>query len=220
MTQPKRRRDWLKNWNRYCRPMLPKWTMLIWGAVLVASAVVIALILALAGSDWRGQHMHEVLIAFAGAVLAAIFQISAAYHARVSHFLECSSRCNATYAKLNGLLKEPSRKSRPTGPRVNDEPSDPVIDYFNLCAEEHLMHKMGVIPDFVWDVWCAGIHDMALEEHVRKAWDKEKQAKNDYYGFDLEQTVLWHHKAHGLACGNCEQCPLRPMIERAILVAA
>ena len=184
--------------------MLPKVTMFIWIIVLVLSGI---LILAFA-------RRAEYLIAFVGAFLAAIFQIWAAYHARVSHFLECFSRCNKSYSDLNGRLVSPSQA------RDDMAEEKAIIAYFNLCAEEYLMHKMLVIPGFIWDVWQAGIHDKALDKPIQNAWEKEKKAECDYYGFDLEQTILEHHKVHGRECKNSDHCPLAEVIARASLAAA
>jgi hypothetical protein len=152
--------------------MLPKLWILVWVVVVCLGIVCL----------WPFWSVN-VAIAVLASVLAAIFQIWAAYHAKVSHFLECFSRCNKTYAKLNEQLWK-------TPP-----PQDAIIDYFNLCAEEYLMHKMGVIPNFVWDVWCAGIHDCACQGPIKAEWDKEMKKNLDYYGFDLEKTSRKHHKA-------------------------
>lgn len=197
------RHNWgqLKNLYRYCGPML-QLTMKIWVASLIACFILIMVF-------GRGDHLHEFLIALGGAVLAAIFQVSVAYHARVSHFLECFSRCNASYAELNGRLE--NRTKHAVFPTPNKELNDAVIDYFNLCAEEHLMHKSGVIPDEIWEVWCAGIHDLARKKLIRNAWVEEKKARNEYYGFDLEQIMGEHHKARGNECGKRLDCPWFPM---------
>jgi hypothetical protein len=209
MTQPKLKPERSKNW--YWRHMLPK-SAFIWTFILASAVLVLTF-----GRAWR----VEVAIALLVAGLAAIFQISAACHAKVSHFLECFARCNEAYAKLNGLLRQPSPSTRAcNGLAADDGPDDAIIDYFNLCAEEYVMQKMGVIPDFVWDVWRAGIHDRALKEHILNGWDKEKKAKCDYYGFDLEQTILEHHKAHGRECEKRDNCPLGQVIARASLTAA
>lgn len=162
---------------KYVWSMLPKFACISW--IIILALAILGLTL---GSAWG----VEFVIALLGAVLAAIFQITTAYHAKVSHFLECFSRCNESYAKLNGRLIRACN-----GPAVDNGPNDAIIDYFNLCAEEYLMHKMGVIPDFVWDVWRAGMHDWGLKPPIHKAWDKEKNC--GYYGFDLGRIVGQHH---------------------------
>jgi hypothetical protein len=179
----------LKYWWR----MLPK-SAFIW-IFIVALAIILVLTF---GRAW----LVELGFALLGAVLAAIFQISTAYHAKVSHFLECFSRCTESYAKLNERLIRACN-----GPAVDNGSNDAIIDYFNLCAEEYLMHKMGVIPRFVWDVWRRGIHDWALEKNIQNAWEKEKKKKCDYYGFDLRQIMKDHHDAHGRECKERDHCP-------------
>ena len=82
------------------------------------------------------------------------------------------------------------------------------------------MHKMGVIPDFVWDVWREGIHGLALKEHIHESWIEEKKAKCDYYGFDLEQIIREHHQAHGRECEKRDSCPCAQVIARTSRAAA
>jgi hypothetical protein len=163
---------------------------------------------------WHSWGLAFGQTGFALGLLAAgggaIFQISTAYHAKVTHFLECFSRCNAAYAKVNGLLGPPPPKL----PGMNDGPSDAIIDYFNLCAEEYLMRKMGVIPGFVWDVWRAGIHERVHKDDLKAAWDYEvKAARKEgvkagclYYGFNLEQIMKEHHETHEGKCEKIGSC--------------
>lgn len=146
-------------------------------------------------------------VEFAFALVGAVLAAWTAYHARVSHFLECFSRCNKSYARLNGQLGLPSRLIHASGGPIADErPSDAILDYFNLCAEEYLMQKMGVIPDFVWDVWLSGIHDCAHQDHIKAAWDSEMKANCNYYGFDLRKLMRKHHVLHAGECGNRKHC--------------
>jgi hypothetical protein len=192
--------------------MLPTGTILIWTIVLALVILVLTF-----GRAWR----PEFAIALLGAVLAAIFHISGAYRAKVSHFLECFSRCNESYAKLKGRLRQqPNPNQNKRTPTAADDPGEAIIDYFNLCAEEHLMYKMRVIPDFVWRVWCAGIHDWATSDQIKTVWDREQEAKCDYYGFDLGQIMREHHKSHGNECGNRSNCPWDRMTVRASLAPA
>jgi hypothetical protein len=190
------------NWER----LKYGWRMLPMSAFIWASIIIIALTILVWTFD-RAWPL-ELEIALLGAILAAIFQISTGYHAKVSHFLECFSRCNKSYAELNERLRQPSPTIRAcNGPAVHNGPSDAIIDYFNLCAEEYLMHKMGVIPHFVWDVWRKGIHGLALKKHIHDAWIEEKKANCDYYGFDLEKIMREHHEAHGRECKERDHCP-------------
>ena len=209
MIQPKRKPERSKNW--YLRRMLPK-RGIIWLIVVALSALLIP--------SFDLSRRPEFVLALVIAVLAGIFKFFSAYHAKVSNFLECFSRCNKAYANLNGRLKQPASQDLDSKHQAADpDPDDAIIDYFNLCAEEHLMHKMGVIPNFVWDVWQTGIHDKAIDKHILNAWDKEKKAACDYYGFDLERAIWEHHKAHGRECENRDKCPLSQVIARSSLAA-
>jgi len=218
MIKPKLKPKWLKRLYRnakqwYCDKLFPK-SILVWLCAISATALILTF-----SHAWRAEWAFVVF----GAVLAGIFEVSSAYHARVSHFLECFSRCNESYAmvKRNGLLRLPSPQVQGCiGPGANDGSSDVIIDYFNLCAQEYLMYKMGVIPVKVWDVWRAGIHDCARQDHLKAAWDQEMKANCHYYGFDLEQIILEHHQAHGRECEKRDSCPCAQVIARTSRAAA
>jgi hypothetical protein len=199
MIQPELKPERSKNW--YWWRMLPKPVVLL--IVILASGILVL-------TFWR--------VDFAVALLGVVLAAWTAYHAKVSHFLECFSRCNRAYADVNARLRKPASEEQ----HRNHPDIDPgaTTDYFNLCAEEYLMYKMGVIPRFVWDVWQAGIHDKALDKPIQNAWGKEKEAKCDYYGFDLEQIIWEHHKAHGRECEKRDNCPLGQVIARGSSAAA
>jgi predicted nucleic acid-binding Zn finger protein len=109
--------------------------------------------------------------------------------------------------RLNGRLGPPSRSTHVSeGPAADEGPGDAILDYFNLCAEEYVMQKMGVIPDFVWDVWLSGIHDCARQNHIKAAWGTEMEANCSYYGFDLQKVMRKHHMLHAGECRNRENC--------------
>jgi hypothetical protein len=190
MIQPKLKMERSKNW--YWRRMLPKPAFIL---IIILASVILVL------TFWR--------VEFAFALLGVVLSVWTAYHAKVSHFLECFSRCNKSYSDVNGLLPHlPSPRQDHEHPGPKDDPYDAIVDYFNLCAEEYLMHKMGVIPDFVWDVWRAGIHNRALHNDIKAAWVREKEANcDDYYGFDLGKIVREHHEAHWHQCKNRTNCP-------------
>ena len=171
----------------------------IWLVVLAMAFLILTIRRA-----WRIEYG----LALVAAALAAVFQISTAVHARIRHFLECFSRCNESYARLNGRLPQHPRPNHASEePAADEGPDDAIIDYFNLCAEEYLMHKMGVIPRGVWDVWVSGIHDCARHDHIKAAWDTEMKANCSYYGFDLGELMRKHHMLHARECSNRGTCP-------------
>jgi hypothetical protein len=58
------------------------------------------------------------------------------------------------------------------------------VDYFNLCAEEHLFHEAGYIYDPIWESWRNGMKWYGTDPRVASIWAKER-ATNSYYGFEL-----------------------------------
>ena len=58
------------------------------------------------------------------------------------------------------------------------------VDYFNLCAEEHLFHEAGYIYEQIWKSWHNGMKQYAKDARVADIWAKEKST-NSYYGFEF-----------------------------------
>jgi len=184
------------HWASYRWHMLPKISLLAWTCIFVVGTVT-------ASFYYRNDPLPAGWpIAIIGTLLAAVFQIASAYHAQVSHFLECFNRCTTTYSELNGKL--PGQTDSDDEDRTAKD--DVVIDYFNLCAEEHLMHKMGVIPEFVWQEWCEGMHECVMKGALKPWWDKEAKDGCEYYGFDLAEVMRLHHLRHP-QCDRRDSCP-------------
>ena len=63
----------------------------------------------------------------------------------------------------------------------SDDINKVLDDYFNLCSEEYLFYKEGRIHNEAWGSWCRGMKEH-LSNDVIKAYWKEAQKENSYYG--------------------------------------
>lgn len=92
---------------------------------------------------------------------------------------------NSKYDKLNDSLNEIVNLNLESLSEIeNLEKSSlyyaTVIDYFNLCAEQHFWYKKGRIDKDVWRAWSAGMNYYYNNSKVIKSmWQKE--TKNDGY---------------------------------------
>ncbi len=87
-------------------------------------------------------------------------------------FVEFNSRYDDLNCKLNEIESQENKK-------------EILDDYFNLCAEEYLFYKKGLIVKEVWRSWCKGmiIH---LENRIVSEYWNEAQKEDSYYGLDTK----------------------------------
>jgi hypothetical protein len=60
-----------------------------------------------------------------------------------------------------------------------------IIDYFNLCAEEYLWYKRGLISNSIWDAWKAGMKSNLEIPFIYCLWIRETrntESRDSYYG--------------------------------------
>lgn len=121
----------------------------------------------------------EFLIATVGGIWALAFYLQQR-HAEDARFLkELMTEFNSRYNGLNGPLQEAIWS--PT--EFSKEQRLCFIDYFNLCAEEHVFWEKGYIDKKIWQAWQAGMAYYWQDPRVRKLWEEERGPS--YYGFDF-----------------------------------
>src|SRR5690606_10632333 len=96
-------------------------------------------------------------------------------------FRELFQESNACYFSMSANLA--SIISRNNTPLTSEEESS-LIDYFNLCGEEHLYYELGYIDPVVWKSWCNGMKSIIESPRVKPLWEAEK-ATSSYYGISL-----------------------------------
>ena len=67
-------------------------------------------------------------------------------------------------------------------PLTNDE-KQLLVDYFNLCGEEHQIWKQGFVYPEVWRAWENGMRQYVSDPRIRAFWEKERST-NSYYGLE------------------------------------
>ena len=148
---------------------------LISGALITGSFLLWALVPALNNKEFLGS-------AVASAIGLSYFALSN-HLGEVNVFKELFERYNQSYntmnEKLNGILGEPDDKP------LSKSEIDILFDYFNLCGEEYLYFRKGMIYPEVWDAWLNGMRIFYKKERIRKRWDEEL-GSGSYYGLSSE----------------------------------
>lgn len=130
---------------------------------------------------------------FLGSAVASAIGLS--YFALTNHlgevgvFKELFERYNQGYNKLNEQLNG-ILNGAGDAPLSRSE-IDILFDYFNLCGEEYLYFRKGMIYPEVWDAWLNGMAVFYKKERIRKLWDSELKSCS-YYGLSSEtlQTAV------------------------------
>lgn len=66
---------------------------------------------------------------------------------------------------------------------LDDEQTDQVVQYLNLCAEEYFWYTKGRIPRKVWLSWLTGIKYYLKLPPIKRIVKEESSQKGSYYGF-------------------------------------
>ncbi|NRB63981.1 MAG: hypothetical protein HRU40_13320 [Saprospiraceae bacterium] len=107
-------------------------------------------------------------------------------------FKELFVEFNSRYDNLNNKLNKISKKDEGIDdlykifPKNKDR--DTLDDYFNLCAEEYLFYKKGLIVKEVWTSWCKGMI-YHLKNHIIWEYWEEVQKEESYYGLTTEIII-------------------------------
>jgi hypothetical protein len=98
-------------------------------------------------------------------------------------FFDLFTRFNQRYDTMNNCLQAIADGE---GPLTLEERAR-MIDYFNLCAEEHMFYLRGYIPEDVYRTWRAGMDYYAGKDRFMRLWQQERQTQS-YYGFEFAPT--------------------------------
>lgn len=95
-------------------------------------------------------------------------------------FFELFTRFNERYDSMNDKLQ---RIADGEGELTHEERAR-IVDYFNLCAEEHMFYVRGYVPEDVYRSWRAGMNYYASKDRFMRVW-KEECGTQSYYGFEF-----------------------------------
>jgi hypothetical protein len=124
----------------------------------------------------------ELFILITGAVAGFIHFLYAQHHQDTELFTTLFARFNERYDGLNEKLN--AIVARDKQGDLSSEDTKTLVDYFNLCAEEHLYYEAGYIDHEVWRAWTRGMKYFANDSKVRELWAAELSG-GSYYRFKL-----------------------------------
>jgi hypothetical protein len=112
-----------------------------------------------------------IVVSSTGMYLSALYFFQKQNLEELKAFKELFVEFNSRYDKLNNKLNN-----------ISEENSKDILDdYFNLCAEEYLFYKKGLIIEEAWSSWCRGMREQLKEKIISEYWTKAQQ-ENSYYG--------------------------------------
>lgn len=89
---------------------------------------------------------------------------------------------NARYESINNILINIPGDSPLQIVLQDAANANCLVDYINLCAEEHYWYRQGRIDDRIWKSWHAGMkewHQKLLA--LREMWEIESEFPESYY---------------------------------------
>jgi hypothetical protein len=138
------------------------------------------------------EVISTLIIGGAGLIITIIIAIQNQSLANQQMTKQLFTEFNERYGKLNDCLVEiqtncPTLESFWTHSKSNSYKKS-LLDYFNLCAEEHYWYKKGRIDEKIWLSWQAGMNYWYENIPIIKSlWATEK-ANEGYKSYYLEDT--------------------------------
>ncbi|MBM4339487.1 MAG: hypothetical protein FJ110_08070 [Deltaproteobacteria bacterium] len=142
-------------------------------------ALSISIILIIAGFVFPAVLDWKLIITLVGSIISSIYFIEKQKLEQMALFKELFTDFNRRYdgmnERLNQILEEDQEKP------LSKDQIHLLYDYFNLCGEEYLFYKQGLIYPEVWKAWSNGIKIFGKNKRIRDLWQKEAQS-DSYYG--------------------------------------
>ncbi len=85
--------------------------------------------------------------------------------------------------RYDGMNESLMKSLKTVGALTTDDVNN-FVDYFNLCAEEHVFHELGCIYEPVYLAWRNGMKWFGKDPRVVNLWMQERES-NSYYGFEF-----------------------------------
>jgi len=178
------------------RPYFWNGTILRW----LLSLVFIMSILALFPQSPSSKSLNsEATMTGIVGVIGSLFSLAQLQISKLQIFRDLFTDFNRRYDRMNTVLaaisqryefgqEEISPTSKDQKPRRLKSDRDILIDYFNLCAEEYLYYRRGLIPEEVWMAWRNGIRQLWEIPAIASLW-VEQAKTGSYYNFDPEKQL-------------------------------
>lgn len=131
---------------------------------------------------WRCRVQNENLIGLIGGtfgmisvptmILISWFQAKYQYR---QYFMEVIEKVNERYDRLHPILNTlPERYAD-----CSVEQKLTISRYLNLCSEEFLWWKLGLVPKIVWPTWKKGIREKLNQPAIAAAWQEHHRHEYD-----------------------------------------
>ena len=131
--------------------------------------------------NFWGESNVATIVPTTGIYLSILYFYQKQNLEELKTFKNLFTEFNERYDQLNGNLYDISCS------RLTDENKVHKVldDYFNICSEEYLFYRQGLILDDVWGSWCRGINEYLKNDVIKDYWTKS-QKENSYYGLTTD----------------------------------
>jgi hypothetical protein len=147
----------------------------------ISGALLLMVVLWFIGAELIGWKINwKLVVTTLSVLITAAFLVQRQKLQETELFHTLFSDFNHRYDQMNECLADVKRSS---GDLTQQEKAY-LIDYFNLCAEEHLFHQRGYIPQSVWLSWRKGMAQYMEDDRISELWCCEKNT-GSYYGLTM-----------------------------------
>lgn len=127
-----------------------------------------------------GGSELSIFITFVGAILGYMYFMHKQHDEDTRVFLGLFEKFNDRYNELNDdLLKISSSEANLP---LDHSQRAILIDYFNLCAEEHMLYEAGYVDQLAWTAWSRGMAYYLGVRKIEQLW-QEELSSGSYYSF-------------------------------------
>jgi len=141
-----------------------------WWVLVLISLFVFAILVLL-------KEQTATIATAIGAILSLVYFIQKQKLEELKIFREIFKECNSRYDSMNEDLAVISKKHPD---EVAQKEKMIVIDYLNLCGEEYLYYKQGIIEPSEWQAWNNGMTVIVSAESIQKIWEEESKTGSYY----------------------------------------
>lgn len=157
------------------------------GTLLALSAMSVgAIAWQLPSQEFSIKDLSGLLLTLLAGLGAFVFFLYKQHIDETRLFMQLFKSFNERYDELNGplsdILEDPENRIFRAAERKH------LVDYFNLCAEEHMYFKAGYIDPSVWLAWRKGMRVYLEDSRIRKLLEDELKT-GSYYRFSVEEIL-------------------------------
>lgn len=166
-------------WWRFALIVRQVWFFCYW--IVCIGGIITLVILMLTSSIAKSG-----LVTLTGVIISIAFFTQRQKLEELSEFRVLFSEFNKRYHKMEPDLDDLRDLGEKT--ELSNQQRELVIRYFNLCAEEFLFYKKGLIYGEVWRAWRKGMDQYKNVRAVANAWVSECET-GSYYGFKFSEDT-------------------------------